>query len=85
MSVTRSDAAVNRAAGSGLPRADPQNVVDRRGLALREMLLVIALLTIAFGLMVSLARGVRSEAAHSLVQRELLELEEALAAYKACK
>ena len=54
---------------------------DRRGLALREMLLVIVLLTIAFGLMVSLARGVRSEAAHSLVQRVLLELEDALAAY----
>jgi hypothetical protein len=50
-------------------------------LALRELLLVVALLTVAFGLMVSLARRVRSEAAHSLVQAELLELEDALALY----
>lgn len=54
----------------------------RAALALRELLLVIALLTVAFGLMVSLARRVRSEAAYSLVQQELLELEDALAQYR---
>ena len=53
----------------------------RRGLALREIVLIAALLTVVFGLIVSLSRGVRSEAAHSLVRRELLELEDALAAY----
>ena len=54
----------------------------RRGLALRELLLIVALLTIAFGLVVSLTRRVRSEAAFSLARRELLELEDALAAYR---
>ena len=54
----------------------------RQGLALRELLLTIALLTIAFGLIVSLTRRVRSEAAFSLARRELLELEDALSAYR---
>ena len=49
---------------------------------MRELLLVLALLTIAFGLVVSLARRVRSEAAYSLARRELLELEDALRAYR---
>lgn len=55
---------------------------SRRGLAVRELLLIVAILTVAFGVIVSLARRVRSEAAYSLVQRELLELEDALAAYR---
>lgn len=55
---------------------------SRRGLAVRELLLIVAILTIAFGVIVSLARRVRSEAAYSLVQRELLELEDALAGYR---
>lgn len=53
-----------------------------RGLAIRELLLIVALLTVAFGLMVSLARRVRAQAAHSLVQAQLLELEDALRQYR---
>lgn len=50
-------------------------------MAAREILLVVAILTILFGLVVSLARRVRAEAAFSLVRREMLVLEDALAAY----
>lgn len=50
-------------------------------MAAREVLLVVATLTILFGLVVSLARRVRAEAAFSLVRREMLVLEDALAAY----
>jgi hypothetical protein len=63
------------------PEVCPAAPRRRRGLAVRELLLIVAILTVAFGLMVSLARRVRAMAAFSLVQSELLELEDALAAY----
>ena len=62
--------------------ANTRSGCHRNGLALRELLLTLALLTIGFGLVVSLTRRVRSEAAFSLARRELLELEDALSAYR---
>ena len=55
---------------------DPRS--KRPGLATRELLLCVAVLTVAFGLAVSLARRVRAEAAHDLARRQLAALAQSL-------
>lgn len=56
--------------------------LNRRGLALSELLLVVVTVAVIFGLIVSLARRVRRESAHDLAERVLVELEFSLAAYQ---
>ncbi len=54
----------------------------RRGLVFSELLLLILVLLVVFGLIVNLARRVRRESNHQLAARVLVELEAALAGYR---
>ena len=54
----------------------------RRGLALSELLLGFVALTLVLGVVVSLARRVRRDAAHGLAGRVLADLDAALAEYR---